>query len=144
MSRPTLDDWARGRPHLQRELSLLRENLVSERQAKIERGDMLVEMTARAEKDEDEVARLRQQNLELNARLMQHVRRAEKAEAEYARLTRILGWLENSAPAALWRVQEADGTLHLSICAMDDDLHDIGSGPDLCAAVEDAINRERK
>ena len=46
MSRLSLDDWVCGRPDLQRELSLLRENLASERQAKIERGEMLVKAEA--------------------------------------------------------------------------------------------------
>lgn len=62
--------------------------------------------------------------------------------AELARLTRIVGWLENSAPLAIWRVQETGGAIQVSICAMDDELNTIGTGRDLCSAVEDAIARE--
>lgn len=66
--------------------------------------------------------------------------------ADLARLTRIVGWLENSAPLALWRGGDHGMNIVQVYRAGYEDVYGalLGSSRDLCSAVEDAIALERK
>jgi hypothetical protein len=89
MSTLTLDDWVRGRAGPTKELEMLRMNLASERQAKIERGEMLCEL-------ESELTALRAQ-LEQAERKRDQWRGVAIKLADALKLNRNVVFVENEA-----------------------------------------------